>query len=223
MLASCKLQLCRTQHHLAHNVIGIGTRDTVLDRCIAQGLDCHGDKCRSATTHRAAHKQQARIEFDHRTELAKQIKHHCALLITKRGSLLASDDALAHRNRRVGHRRDMRDARQDLLPLGTVPGPGNRQNDLFGKSILEWGEYLLDHVRFDRSDHDIGCGDNLGGIVAGDHANNDMAGDEEGSWKTAFEDAGYEVTCLVNGLGQLEAIQQLFVEHAQAAVDSLTK
>ena len=50
-----------------------------------------------------------------------------------------------------------------------------------------------------------------------------MAGDEEGSWKTAFEDAGYEVTCLVNGLGQLEAIQQLFVEHAQAAVDSLTK
>ena len=64
----------------------------------------------------------------------------------------------------------MRDARQDLLPLDTVPGPGNRQNDLFGKSILERGEYLLDHVRFDRSDHDIGCGDNLGGIVAGGHA-----------------------------------------------------
>lgn len=60
-------------------------------------------------------------------------------------------------------------------------------------------------------------------IVAGDHANNDMAGDEEGSWKTAFEDAGYEVTCLVNGLGELEEIQQLFVEHAQAAVDSLAK
>lgn len=47
-------------------------------------------------------------------------------------------------------------------------------------------------------------------IVAGDHANNDMAGDEEGSWKTAFEDAGHsEMTCLVSGLGQLEAIQQL--------------
>ena len=60
-------------------------------------------------------------------------------------------------------------------------------------------------------------------IVAGDHANNDMAGDEDGSWKTAFEDAGYDVTCLVNGLGELEAIQQLFAEHAQAAVDSLTK
>lgn len=60
-------------------------------------------------------------------------------------------------------------------------------------------------------------------IVAGDHANNDMAGDEEGSWKTAFEGAGYEVTCLVRGLGEMEPIQQLFVEHAKAAVDSLNK
>ena len=60
-------------------------------------------------------------------------------------------------------------------------------------------------------------------IVAGDHANNDMAGDEEGTWKTEFEAAGYEVTCVLNGLGELEAIQQLFVEHAQAAMDSLAE
>lgn len=60
-------------------------------------------------------------------------------------------------------------------------------------------------------------------IVAGDHANNDMAGDGEGTWKTAFEEAGYEVTCLVRGLGELEAVQQLFVEHAQAAMDSLNQ
>ena len=58
-------------------------------------------------------------------------------------------------------------------------------------------------------------------IVAGDHANNDMAGDEEDSWKSAFEAAGYEVTCVIEGLGQLEAIQQLFVQHAQAAIDSV--
>ena len=58
-------------------------------------------------------------------------------------------------------------------------------------------------------------------IVAGDHANHDMAGDEDGSWKTEFEKAGYDVTCLVRGLGELEPIQQLFVEHAQAAIDSL--
>lgn len=59
-------------------------------------------------------------------------------------------------------------------------------------------------------------------VVAGDHANNDMAGDEEDTWKAAFESAGYEVECVVEGLGGLEAIQQLFVEHAQAAADSLS-
>ena len=58
-------------------------------------------------------------------------------------------------------------------------------------------------------------------IVAGDHANNDMAGDEEGSWKRAFQDAGYEVECVLKGLGELEAIQQLFAAHAQAAMDTL--
>ena len=58
-------------------------------------------------------------------------------------------------------------------------------------------------------------------IVAGDHANNDMAGDEEGSWKTTFEAAGYEVECMIRGLGELEEIQNLFVRHAQEAIDSL--
>ena len=60
-------------------------------------------------------------------------------------------------------------------------------------------------------------------VVAGDHANNDMAGDEEDSWKTAFTNAGYEVECVLRGLGELEAIQQIYVEHAQAAIDSLAK
>lgn len=60
-------------------------------------------------------------------------------------------------------------------------------------------------------------------VVAGDHANNDMAGDEEDSWKSTFEAAGYEVTSILRGLGELEAIQQLFVEHAQAAADSLSE
>ena len=55
-------------------------------------------------------------------------------------------------------------------------------------------------------------------IVAGDHANNDMAGDEEDSWKTAFENAGFEVECVIEGLGQLPEIQQMFVEHASKAM-----
>lgn len=48
-----------------------------------------------------------------------------------------------------------------------------------------------------------------------------MAGDEDGSWKTEFEKAGFEVTTVVEGLGGLTDIQNLFVAHAQAAVDSL--
>lgn len=60
-------------------------------------------------------------------------------------------------------------------------------------------------------------------IVAGDHANNDMAGDEEDSWKTTFEAAGYEVVPLVRGLGEMEGIQELLVQHAKEAVDSLAE
>lgn len=58
-------------------------------------------------------------------------------------------------------------------------------------------------------------------IVAGDHANNDMAGEEADSWKSTFEAAGYQVECLLNGLGELESIQKILVEHAQDAIDSL--
>ncbi len=58
-------------------------------------------------------------------------------------------------------------------------------------------------------------------VVAGDHANNDMAGDEEDSWKSVFEAAGYKVECVIEGLGSVEAIQQLYVAHTQAAIGSL--
>lgn len=58
-------------------------------------------------------------------------------------------------------------------------------------------------------------------VVAGDHANNDMAGDEDDSWKGILEKEGYEVECLLEGLGQNTEIQKLYVEHTQAAVDSL--
>lgn len=60
-------------------------------------------------------------------------------------------------------------------------------------------------------------------VVAGDHANNDMAGDEEDSWKTTFEDAGYDVTCLIRGLGENEEIRKIYAEHTQAAMASLNQ
>lgn len=55
-------------------------------------------------------------------------------------------------------------------------------------------------------------------IVAGDHANNDMAGDEEDSWKSVFEAEGYEVVTLIRGLGEMEGIRQLLIQHAQDAI-----
>ncbi|MBQ7707985.1 MAG: sirohydrochlorin cobaltochelatase [Lachnospiraceae bacterium] len=58
-------------------------------------------------------------------------------------------------------------------------------------------------------------------VVAGDHANNDMAGDDEDSWKSAFEAEGYEVVCVLKGLGEFPEIQKLYVQHAQDAIDSL--
>ena len=58
-------------------------------------------------------------------------------------------------------------------------------------------------------------------IVAGDHANNDMAGDDEDSWKSIFRKAGYEVECVVEGLGQMEAIQALILIHAGNAISQI--
>ena len=58
-------------------------------------------------------------------------------------------------------------------------------------------------------------------VVAGDHANNDMAGDEEGSWKLAFEAEGIEVECSLKGLGAIEAVQDMYVAHTAEAVEGL--
>lgn len=54
-------------------------------------------------------------------------------------------------------------------------------------------------------------------IVAGDHAVNDMAGEDEDSWKNLLSAAGYTVRCLIRGLGEYPGIRQLFVRHALAA------
>ncbi len=56
-------------------------------------------------------------------------------------------------------------------------------------------------------------------VVAGDHANNDMAGAEEDSWKTILEQEGYEVECIIEGLGQIEAVQDVYVAHLKSAME----
>ena len=58
-------------------------------------------------------------------------------------------------------------------------------------------------------------------VVAGDHANNDMAGDDEDSWKSMVEAAGLTVECQIAGLGRIGAVQDLYVAHTQAAIATL--
>ena len=57
-------------------------------------------------------------------------------------------------------------------------------------------------------------------VVAGDHANNDMAGDDEDSWKSMFNASGKfeSVDCQIAGLGEIEAIQNLYVAHTAEAM-----
>jgi sirohydrochlorin cobaltochelatase len=57
-------------------------------------------------------------------------------------------------------------------------------------------------------------------IVAGDHATNDMAGDEEDSWKSILESKGYTVTPVLKGLGEYPEIRRVFVRHAGEAINS---
>ena len=62
-------------------------------------------------------------------------------------------------------------------------------------------------------------------VVAGDHANNDMAGAEEDSWKSIFEASGSfdSVDAQIAGLGRIDAVKQLYVEHTKAAIDSVAE
>ena len=60
-------------------------------------------------------------------------------------------------------------------------------------------------------------------VVAGDHANNDMAGDDDDSWKSQFVASGNfeSVDCQIAGLGGIDAIQQIYAAHTKAVIESL--
>ena len=60
-------------------------------------------------------------------------------------------------------------------------------------------------------------------VVAGDHANNDMAGPDEDSWLSQFNASGdfASVDCQIAGLGEIDAIQQQYIAHTKAAIESL--
>lgn len=58
-------------------------------------------------------------------------------------------------------------------------------------------------------------------VVAGDHANNDMAGDDEDSWKSMFSAEGSfdSIDCQIAGLGRIKEVQDLYVAHTKGAID----
>ena len=90
--------------------------------------------------------------------------------------------------------------RKDMV-IGTVEGyPG------FGEAVRRIQELGADQVELRPLM-----------IVAGDHAKNDLAGEEEDSWKSLLEREGYAVTCVLQGLGEFPSVQALFVKHAKEA------
>ena len=60
-------------------------------------------------------------------------------------------------------------------------------------------------------------------LVAGDHANNDMAGDEKDSHKSQLEAAGIKVDAYIHGLGENVAVQNLYMQRLKDAIENLDK
>lgn len=60
-------------------------------------------------------------------------------------------------------------------------------------------------------------------MVAGDHALNDLAGDEVDSWKSRFQAAGYEVSCVLKGLGEYPRIRQIILNHLDEIAGKMAK
>ena len=56
-------------------------------------------------------------------------------------------------------------------------------------------------------------------VVAGDHAKNDLAGEEADSWRSMLTARGYQVRCILEGLGENPAIRAIFVRHAKEAAE----
>ena len=57
-------------------------------------------------------------------------------------------------------------------------------------------------------------------LVAGDHATNDMASDDEDSWKSQLQQAGFEVEPVLKGLGEFPVVQEMFIDHMKTAMET---
>ncbi|MBQ4193022.1 MAG: sirohydrochlorin cobaltochelatase, partial [Clostridia bacterium] len=122
----------------------------------------------------------------------------------------------------------------DGKTLVTFMGHGTEHaaNETYAKlqgKLTEAGKtnYCIGTVEAEPSIEDVVAAAKAGGytrvvleplmVVTGDHANNDMAGDEEDSWKTILQNEGFEVVPVLRGLGQIEAVQAVYVDHVKNA------
>lgn len=60
-------------------------------------------------------------------------------------------------------------------------------------------------------------------VVSGHHAHREMAGSKDGSWKSVLESRGYEVRCIMEGLGQIPAVRDIYVNHVRAAMKNFCR
>ncbi len=135
---------------------------------------------------------------------------HCALALKEDYSFAAADEAVLFMGHGSEHHANFvypamnyifRDLGMDNFYLGTVEGYPELSSVL--KDLKKQNPkkiYLSPFM-----------------LVAGDHANNDLAGDEEDSWKSILEAEGFTVEPILVGLGQRESIRRLYVQHAAEA------
>ena len=57
-------------------------------------------------------------------------------------------------------------------------------------------------------------------LVAGDHALNDLCGDEDDAWKVIFTNKGFSVDCFLKGLGEYSAIRQIYMDHLKVTIEA---
>ena len=106
---------------------------------------------------------------------------------------------------------------------------GRMQNVLNGKGKAD---YYIATVEAEPSLDDVITAVNAGSykrvvlrplmLVAGNHAINDMsAADDPDSWYSRFTAEGYETVCIIEGLGQLPAVRNIYADHAHRTIASL--
>ena len=60
-------------------------------------------------------------------------------------------------------------------------------------------------------------------LVAGDHAKNDMAGDDEEAWNTLLKNEGYQVAVVLKGMGEYEGIRNIYIRHILEVIGDMKK